>query len=559
MVTMEPIWLKNYPEGVAAQIDPIQYQSLVVFFDQHCQQFAQQTALSNFSCCLNYKQLQQHSVTFASFLQQHCDIKPGDKVAIMMPNVLQYMVVFFAVLRVGGVVVNVNPLYTPRELTFQLNDSQAKAMICLNTCAHIVEESLADKPCQLDHIIITQLGDLFPSFKKYVFNVVLKYCKKLVKPYTIKNAVTFTDAMQQGKTSTLMAVEIKSDDLALLQYTGGTTGVAKAAMLSHSNLLSNLMQISTWLDPLLKVKQEVIITALPFYHIFALVANGFIAIRYGAHNVLITNPRDLNGLIHQLNKVKFSIITGVNTLFNALLAHKTFKRLDFSALKLSLGGGIPVLQDTASRWQQVTGKAIIEAYGLTEASPAVCINPVTNTDYNGSIGLPIPSTEILLLDEHDKPMGINQPGELCVKGRQVMQGYWQRDDLQKEKFFEQDWLRTGDIVKMDEQGFIYYLERKDDMINVSGFKVYPHEVEDVIAMHPNVDEVAVVGAPDPISEQTVVAYVVDKTQALDQAMLRDFCRDKLTAYKIPHKVIFLEQLPKSPVGKVLKRELNASA
>jgi len=553
---MEPIWLKSYPPGVSAKIEYVQHQSLVDFFDQNCQKFAQQTALSNFSCCLNYQQLQQHSITFASFLQQHCGVKPGDKVAIMMPNILQYMVVFLAVLRIGGVVVNVNPLYTPRELAFQSNDSQTKVMVCLNTCAHIVADCLADKQNQIEHVIITQLGDLFPFVKKHLFNFALKYCKKLVNPYVIKHAITFTHAMQKGKASALTAVEVKPDDLALLQYTGGTTGVAKAAMLSHSNMLSNLMQISAWLDHTLKEKQEVIITALPFYHILALVANGLIGIRYGAYNVLITNPRDLKGFIHQLNKVKFSIITGVNTLFNALLAQDAFKQLDFSSLKLSVGGGMPVLQDTATRWQQVTGKPIVEAYGLTEASPVVCINPANNTHYNGSIGLPLPSTDVLILDEHDNPVGIDQPGELCIKGPQVMRGYWQRDDLQSEKFFEQDWLRTGDIVKIDEQGFIYHLERKDDMINVSGFKVYPHEVENVIATHPNVDEVAVVGVPDPVSEQTVVAYVVDKTQVLDQTLLRDFCRDKLTAYKIPHKVIFLDQLPKSPVGKVLKRELT---
>jgi long-chain acyl-CoA synthetase len=553
---MEPIWLKSYPRGVASTIDPVPYQSLVDFFDQHCQLFAQKKALSNFACCLTYEQLQKHSMAFAGFLQQQCQVKPGDKVAIMMPNVLQYLVVFFAVLRVGGVVVNVNPLYTARELAVQLNDSQAKIIVCLNTCAHVVADSRNNQQSQLNYVIITELGDLFPFLKKQLFNFSLKFFKNLVKPYVIQDAIRFQDAMRRGANCTLKKIEIKSHQLALLQYTGGTTGVAKAAMLSHLNLLSNLMQIEAWLDHLLVREQEVIITALPFYHIFALVANGLIAIRYGAHNVLITNPRDIKGFIHTLSKIRFTIMTGVNTLFNALLAHKAFKKLNFSMLKLSLGGGMPVLRTTAECWQAITGKPIIEAYGLTEASPAVCINPTYHTKYNGSIGLPIPSTEILILNEHDNPVDQGQPGELCVKGPQVMQNYWQRPDLHAEKFFRDKWLRTGDIVKMDEKGFIYHLERKDDMINVSGFKVYPHEVEEVIATHPHVDEVAIISAPDPLSEQTVVAYIVDHTQTLDETTIRNFCRNKLTAYKIPRKVIFVDQLPKSTVGKVLKRELQ---
>lgn len=553
---MDPIWLKNYPPGVPAQIDSTKYHSLVNFFDNYCQLYGQLPALTNFSCHLSYQQLQQHSENFAAFLQQYCGLKKGDKVAIMMPNILQYLVVFFAVLRIGGVVINVNPLYTARELAFQIKDSGANTIVCLNTCAHIVEQSIKENGAQLDNIIITELGDLFPVIKKYLFNFLLKYGKKIVKPYELNKAITFTHAMKIGKKLKYQPIEIDREDLALLQYTGGTTGTPKAAMLSHRNMLANMMQIEAWFDHYLHVKQEIIITAIPFYHIFALVANGFLAIRYGANNVLITNPRDIKGFIHTLRKYRFSIITGVNTLFNALLSKKIFNKLNFSTLKITLGGGMAVLKDTAERWREVTGKPIIEAYGLTEASPAVCINPPNNRDYNGSIGLPIPSTDILILDEHDKPVEINQPGELCIRGPQVMRSYWHREDLQEEKFYQQQWLRTNDIVKMDENGFIYYLERKDDMINVSGFKVYPHEVEDVIALHPSVEEVAVVGKPDPNTEQAVVAYIVSNDPSFDYHAIRTFCKGKLTSYKIPHKVIFIDKLPKSAVGKVLKRELQ---
>ena len=552
---MEKIWLKEYPSGVPAEIDVDEFSSLKDILEKSCQRFAELPAYSNWGVTLRYRDIDRLSRDFAAFLYG-LGLSKGARVALMMPNILQYPVALFGVLRAGMVVVNVNPLYTPRELEHQLNDSGAAAIVIVENFAHTLQDVLSKTP--LKTVVMTQLGDLFPWPKRLLVNFVVKHIKKRVPAWTIPGTVSFGGALKAGAGQALPAVSLTHDDLAFLQYTGGTTGVAKGAMLSHGNLVGNLQQTSAWLSPFSRPAEETIITALPLYHIFSLTANCLTFMKVGGHNILITDPRDLPGLIKELSKLRFTVITGVNTLFNALLHAPGFDRLDFSALKFSLGGGMAVQRAVADHWKQLTGAPLIEAYGLTETSPAVCINPLNLADYNGSIGLPIPSTELSIRDDENREAGIGQDrvGEICVRGPQVMRGYWNRPDETAKVMTEDGFLRTGDIGYMDERGYTRIVDRKKDLILVSGFNVYPNEIEDVVALHPGVLEVAAVGVPDEKSGEAVKIVVVKKDPALTAEALIAHCRQHLTGYKVPRRVEFRKELPKTNVGKILRRMLR---
>ncbi|MBK7982914.1 MAG: long-chain-fatty-acid--CoA ligase [Candidatus Competibacteraceae bacterium] len=552
---MEKIWLKEYPSGVPAEIDVDEFSSLKDILEKSCQRFAELPAYSNWGVTLHYRDIDRLSRDFAAFLYG-LGLSKGARVALMMPNILQYPVALFGVLRAGMVVVNVNPLYTPRELEHQLNDSGAAAIVIVENFAHTLQDVLSKTP--LKTVVMTQLGDLFPWPKRLLVNFVVKHIKKRVPAWTIPGTVSFGGALKAGAGQALPAVSLTHDDLAFLQYTGGTTGVAKGAMLSHGNLVGNLQQTSAWLSPFSRPAEETIITALPLYHIFSLTANCLTFMKVGGHNILITDPRDLPGLIKELSKLRFTVITGVNTLFNALLHAPGFDRLDFSALKFSLGGGMAVQRAVADHWKQLTGAPLIEAYGLTETSPAVCINPLNLADYNGSIGLPIPSTELSIRDDENREAGIGQDrvGEICVRGPQVMRGYWNRPDETAKVMTEDGFLRTGDIGYMDERGYTRIVDRKKDLILVSGFNVYPNEIEDVVALHPGVLEVAAVGVPDEKSGEAVKIVVVKKDPALTAEALIAHCRQYLTGYKVPRRVEFRKELPKTNVGKILRRMLR---
>lgn len=552
---MEKIWLKEYPSGVPAEIGLSEFSSLKAILEKNCARFAEKPAYSNRGVTLRYQDIERLSRDFGAFLQQR-GLQKGDRIALMMPNLLQYVVAVFGALRVGIVVVNVNPLYTPRELEHQLVDSGVVAIVIAENFAHTLQEVLAKT--SIKTVVMTQLGDLFPLPKRLLVNFAVKYVKKLVPAWHIPKTISFRAALEMGKGQALADVPLTHDDLAFLQYTGGTTGVAKGAMLTHGNLVANLQQVSAWLHSFLRPGEEIVITALPLYHIFSLTANCLTFMKLGGENILITNPRDLPGLVKELGKLRFTVIIGVNTLFNGLLHTPGFAELDFSTLKASLGGGMAVQRAVAEHWCQVTGMPLIEAYGLTETSPAVCINPLDLTDYNGSIGLPLPSTEVSIRDDENRERGIgeDQTGELCVRGPQVMRGYWNRPDETAKVMTDEGYLRTGDIGYVDERGYIRIVDRKKDMILVSGFNVYPNEVEDVVARHPGVREVAAVGVPDEKSGEAVKIVVVKKDPALTAEALLAHCREHLTGYKLPRRVEFRTELPKSNVGKILRRLLR---
>lgn len=552
---VEKIWLKEYPPGIPAEIDLNEFSSLKDILEKSCARYAERPAYSNLGMTLRYRDVERLSRDFGAFLQRQ-GLQKGDRIALMMPNLLQYVVAVFGVLRVGMVVVNVNPLYTPRELEHQLIDSGATAIVIAENFAHTLQEVIAKTP--LKTVVMTQLGDLLPMPKRLLVNFAIKYVKKLVPAWHIPGTISFRAALKAGSGQALTDTPLGHDDLAFLQYTGGTTGVAKGAMLTHGNLVANLQQASAWLYPFLRLGEEVVITALPLYHIFSLTANCLTFMKLGGENILITNPRDLPGLVKELSKIRFTIITGVNTLFNGLLHVPGFAQLDFSTLKVSLGGGMAVQRAVAENWRQVTGMPLIEAYGLTETSPAVCINPLTLVDYNGSIGLPLPSTDVAILDDENRKRGIgeDQTGELCVRGPQVMYGYWNRPEETAKVMTDDGYLRTGDIAYVDKLGYIRIVDRKKDMILVSGFNVYPNEVEDVVARHPGVREVAAVGVPDEKSGEAVKIVVVKKDPALTADALIAHCREHLTGYKLPRRVEFRSELPKSNVGKILRRLLR---
>jgi len=547
-------WLAHYPAGVPAEIDLEEFQSVPAIFEASLAKYRDKMAFSNLGTTLTYADLDRLSRDFAAYLLTDLKLKRGDRVALMMPNCLQFPVAIFGVLRAGLTVVNTNPMYTARELKHQLVDSGAKAIVVLDNFGSVVQRVLAEVPGVT--AITTGLGDLLAFPKGAVVNFMLRHVKRMVPDYHIPGAVRFRDAMSRGRSLTLADVEIGHDDLAFLQYTGGTTGVAKGAMLTHRNLIANMQQSAAWIGANAKGGEEIIVTALPLYHIFALTANCLVFLKLGAGNHLITNPRDMPGFVKELKSVPFTAITGVNTLFNGLLNTPGFADIDFSRLHLTLGGGMAVQRAVAEKWKQVTGCTLAEAYGLTETSPAVCINPLTIPAFNGSIGLPVPSTEVCIKDDDGSMRPAGEIGELCVRGPQVMKGYWQRPEDTAQMIDADGWLHTGDIARMDEQGFFYIVDRKKDMILVSGFNVYPNEVEDVIAMMPGVLEVAAIGVPDECSGEAVKVFVVKKDPALTADAIKTFCRDNLTGYKQPRQIEFRADLPKSNVGKILRKELR---
>ena len=556
-MSAERPWLASYPPGVPAQINPDEFPSVVGVLESSIRQYRDRPAFSNLGKELTYGDIDRLSAQLAGYLLGELKLQKGDRVAIMMPNCLQYPISTFGILRAGLTVVNVNPMYTPRELKHQLVDSGASVIIVLDNFGKTVEEALPGT--QVKQVITTGLGDMAGFPKGAIVNFVLKHVKKMVPPYSIAGAVRFKDALTLGQMHKLPPVQIDSNDIAFLQYTGGTTGVAKGAMLTHRNLVANMEQAAAWVREKIKPGEETIITALPLYHIFSLTANGLVFMKFGALNYLITNPRDMPGFVKELKGVKFTAITGVNTLFNGLLNTPGFSEVDFSNLRLTLGGGMAVQRAVAERWKQVTGVPLIEAYGLTETSPAACINPMNLAEYNGAIGLPVPSTDACLKDEEGRLVPVGEVGELCVQGPQVMQGYWQRPEETAKVIDADGWLHTGDMAKMDEQGFFYIVDRKKDMILVSGFNVYPNEIEDVIAMMPGVLEVAAVGVPDDKSGEAVKVVIVKKDPNLTAEQVKAHARDNLTGYKLPRYVEFREELPKTNVGKILRRELRDEA
>lgn len=551
---MEKIWLKSYPAQVPAEINPDEYASLVEVFQASCQEFSHLPALANLGTSLTYQEFNGLTRDFAAYLQKELRLTPGERIAIMMPNLLQYPIAVFGALRAGLVVVNVNPLYTAPELIHQLNDSGTSVLIVLENFAATVEKALPQ--IKLQTIITTQVGDLFPRFKRLFINFGAKYLKRMVPRFHLPNPVSFRMALNKGKNLKLEPVVLNGQNLAFLQYTGGTTGLAKGAMLTHRNLVANILQNVAWIEPFLKRGQGIIVTALPLYHIFSLTANLLTFLKMGAQNVLITNPRDFKGFIKQLKKLRFTAFTGVNTLFHALLNFPSFEELDFSHLRLTLGGGMAIQHTVAQHWEEVTKKPLLGAYGLTEASPAVTINPLTVTSFNDTVGLPIPSTDVCFLDHNDKEVPMGEPGELCVKGPQVMLGYWHNSEETKQVFTDNGYLRTGDVAVMDEGGFIRIVDRKKDMIKVSGFNVYPNEVEDVLVSNPKVLEAAVIGTPNENTGESVKAFIVKKDPGLTKDELIDFCHQNLTRYKVPKDIEFRDSLPKSNIGKILRRELE---
>jgi long-chain acyl-CoA synthetase len=547
-------WLANYPAGVPAEIDPDAYPSIVAVLEDAIARFRDRPAFSSFGKVITYAELDRLSAQFAAYLRGELGLARGDRVAIMMPNCLQYPVSTFGILRAGLTVVNVNPLYTARELGHQLADSGASAIVVVDNFGHTVEEVFAKS--SLKHVVTTGLGDMVGGAKGAIMNFVVRHVKKMVPAYSLPGAVRFRDALAAGARHPVPVEKVDSGDIAFLQYTGGTTGVAKGAMLTHRNLVANMEQAAAWVGGNLRPGEEVIITALPLYHIFSLTANGLVFTKFGGLNHLITNPRDMPGFVKELKKTRFTAITGVNTLFNGLLNAEGFDQVDFSSLRLTLGGGMAVQRAVAERWKKVTGCTLVEAYGLTETSPAACINPMDLAEYNGSIGMPIPSTDACLKDEDGRRVATGEVGELCLKGPQVMKGYWNRPDETATAIDAEGWLHTGDMARMDERGFFYIVDRKKDMILVSGFNVYPNEVEDVLAGMPGVLEVAVVGAPDEKSGEVVKAFIVRKDPKLTADEVKAYAREYLTGYKRPHIIEFRTELPKTNVGKILRRELR---
>jgi long-chain acyl-CoA synthetase len=546
-------WLHQYPAGVPADIDPDTYASLRDMLEEACTAHGHLPAFTNMGATLSYAQLDELSRAFAAWLQRKSGLAPGDRVALMMPNILQYPIALCGVLRAGMVVVNTNPLYTPRELEHQLKDSGAKVIVIVENFAHVLQEVLPRT--DLKHVLITRIGDLLGFPRGLIVNFALRHVRKQIPTWNMPGSSTFKSALGGGLGLKLEPVPLHGGDIAFLQYTGGTTGVAKAAILTHRNMVANVLQADAWINAALSKRPAgTIITALPLYHIFSLTANCLLFLRLGARNVLITNPRDFPRFVAELKRYKFFFISGVNTLFNALLHTPGFESVDFSELRITLGGGMAVQRVVAERWKKVTGNVLTQAWGLTETAPAACINPM-GMDFNGSIGLPISSTDISIRDDAGKELATDAVGEICVFGPQVMQGYWNRPD-ETEKVMFGDWLPTGDIGRMDAQGFVYIEDRKKDMILVSGFNVYPNEIESVAAAHPGVLEVAAVAQADENSGEVVALFVVKKDPSLTAEALIAFCRTELTGYKVPKHIYFRTELPKSNVGKILRRSLR---
>ncbi len=549
---MDRFWVKSYPPGVPADITYNQYKSVGDLFEKCVKQYADRPAFHNMGKTISFGELDQMSRDFAAWLQAK-GLKKGARVALMMPNCLQYPVALFGTLRAGYIVVNVNPLYTPRELEHQLKDSGAEVIVILENFAVTLQEVLAKTP--LKHVVLAALGDML-GFKGVIVNFVVRKVKKMVPPYSLPRAQRWGEVLAEGASKELKPFETGHEDIAFLQYTGGTTGVSKGAMLLHRNILANIHQSEAWLLPGLKGETGVIITALPLYHIFSLTVNCLLMMKIGGMNILITNPRDIPAFVKELAKHPYNVITGVNTLFNAFLNNEEFLRLDFSKVRICVGGGMAVQKAVADKWKQVTGKTLLEGYGLTETSPSATMNPLNLEAYSGAIGLPLPSTEVVLRDDNDKDVALGQPGEICIKGPQVMKGYWQRPDETAKVLGADGFLHTGDVGVADEKGFFRIVDRKKDMILVSGFNVYPNEIEQVVAMHPGVLEVAAIGVPDEHSGEVPKLFVVKKDPALTAEAILKHCQEQLTGYKRPKYVEFRTELPKTNVGKILRRALR---
>ncbi|MER2538866.1 MAG: long-chain-fatty-acid--CoA ligase [Azonexus sp.] len=553
---MEKIWLKSYPSGVPADISIDHVSSLVALFEEACHKYADKMAYVSMGREMTYRELDNLSRDFAGWLQSK-GFKKGDRVALMMPNLLQYPVALFGTLRAGCVVVNCNPLYTPRELEHQLKDSGSKAIVIVENFANTLEQVI-DKT-DVKHVIVTPMGEMLGFAKGMLVNLVVRHVKKLVPAWSLPSSISFTSALAGGRRHGLTPVSLCHDDIAFLQYTGGTTGVSKGAMLTHANITSNVMQAYNWIKPAVREGEEFIITALPLYHIFALTANCLTFLMIGARNLLIANPRDIPGFIKEWSKYPITVVTGVNTLFNALLNHPDFTKLNFSTMKVTLGGGMAVQVPVADRWLKMTGTPLLQAYGLTETSPAATINPLNMSAFNGSIGLPISSTEVSIRDDAGKEVTLGQVGEICIRGPQVMTGYWNRPDETKHVMFPDGFLHTGDMGYVDQMGYVFLVDRKKDMILVSGFNVYPNEVEEVVAMHDGVAEAAAIGVADEHSGEAVKIFVVRKDPNLTAEALIEHCRKHLTGYKVPKFVEFRADLPRTNVGKILRRALKENA
>jgi long-chain acyl-CoA synthetase len=547
-------WLAAYSPGVPAEIDPDSYPSLVALLDASFARFATQPAFTNLGTTMTFAEVERLSRAFAAYLKALPKLRPGDRVAIMVPNSLQSPIVLFGILRAGMVAVNVNPMYTTPELEHQLVDSGARVIVVLENFAHTVAAALSRT--KVETVVVTQLGDHCPALKRAVVNFVVKHVKKLVRPWRITGAVRYRDALARGAALEYVAPQLDGNSIAFLQYTGGTTGRAKGAMLTHRNMVANTLQAAAWARPFYSVDAGVLVTPLPLYHVYSLTANLFCFAELGAHNLLITDPRDFKGFVALLRKHRFAFMTGVNTLFNALLATPGFDTLDFSALRVVMGGGMAVQRDVASRWQAVTGVMIAQGYGLTEASPIVSGNPLHLKEFNGSVGVPFPSTDVAIFDDDSRELTAGEVGEICTRGPQVMAGYWERPEETAKVMFGDGWLRTGDLGRFDESGFLFIEDRKKDVIVVSGFKVYPNEIEDVATLQDGVREAAAIGVPDPQSGEVVKLFVVRSNAQLTAADVLAHARRSLTGYKVPRQVEFLAELPKSNVGKVLRRALK---
>lgn len=548
-------WLKNYPSGIPANINPDEYPTLVDMFNDTFKKYSNRTAFSCMGKELSFKQIDKKSRDFGAYLNSR-GLQPGDRIALMMPNLLQYPVALFGALRAGLIVVNTNPLYTPREMRHQFTDSDVKAVVIAENFAANLQKVLGDT--NINTVITTSIGELLGFPKKHIVNFVVRNVKKMVPSYDIPNTVSFSDALKQGKQFSLPEYKGEPDDVILHQYTGGTTGVAKGAMLTNRNLVANMLQIRAWMTPFLKEADEVALNPLPLYHIFAFSVNCLALMSFGTTNVLVTNARDLGSVIKAMKDYPISLMTGVNTLFNALVNHKDFSSVDFSSLKVTVGGGMAVQRPVAEAWQKATGCPLSEGYGMTESSPVVSVNPLDGTGRIGTIGLPVSSTDVRTVDRQGNILAYNQPGELQVKGPQVMKGYYNRPEDTKKTIVD-GWLCTGDVATIDEEGFMRIVDRKKDMILVSGFNVYPNEIEEIAAAHPKVLECAAVGVPDEKSGETVKLYVVRKDKSLKEKELIEYCRGELTGYKVPKQVEFRKELPKTNVGKILRRELREDA
>ena len=551
---MEKVWLKHYQDGVQAEVDTNAFTSLAQLIESSNEQYSQLPAFSCMGKTLTYQEMNDQGRALGAYLSSHLQLEKGDRVAVMMPNILQNPISIQAILRAGLTVVNVNPLYTARELEHQLKDSGAKAIIIVENFAHVLQEVIART--QIKHVILTSLGESLSFPKSLIVNFVIRKIKKMVPEYKLPQAISFSQALSHGENLEFRQHKVSADDIAFLQYTGGTTGLSKGAMLSHGNLIANIQQAYAWLEKYVEPGRETIITALPLYHIFALTANCLTYMKIGGHNILIPNPRDIPGFIKELKKYPFTAFTGVNTLFVALMNDPSIAEVDFSSLKLTLGGGMAVQKPVADQWKKLTKIALIQAYGLTETSPAAVINPLDLEEFNGAIGLPLPSTEVSIRDDDNKELTFGEAGEICIRGPQVMKGYWQRPEETAKVFTADGWLKTGDIATIDEKGFIYIVDRKKDMILVSGFNVYPNEIEEVVVSHKGVLEAAAIGVPDEKSGEVVKIFAVKKDENLGSKELLAYCKENLTGYKVPKYIEFREDLPKTNVGKILRRALR---